>query len=78
MGDMLYNCRSLISLNLSNFNSEKITNISHMLYNCNSLLSINLANANIQNMRNKRYIFYNCNSLIHKISEKFENYYYFY
>ncbi len=61
---MFYNCTSLISLNLSNFNANIVTNMSYMFYNCFSLISLNLSNINTYNVTNMSYMFYNCNSLI--------------
>ena len=49
---MFYNCYSLINIDFSNFNSQKITNISHMLYNCKSLKNINLSNFYTKNVTN--------------------------
>ena len=31
---IFYNCNSLISLYLSNFNAQNVTNMSFMFYNC--------------------------------------------
>ena len=47
---MFSNCFSLISLNLSNFNTYNVTNMSYMFYNCNSLTSLNLSNFNTENI----------------------------
>ena len=35
---MFFNCYSLTSLNLSNFNTQNVTDMSYMFYNCNSLI----------------------------------------
>ena len=39
---MFYGCDKLVSLNLSNFNTQNITNIEHMFDNCVSLAKNNL------------------------------------
>ena len=39
---MFSNCSSLISLDLSNFNTQNVTSMSGMLYNCSSLISLDL------------------------------------
>ena len=36
---MFYNCESLTNLNLSNFNTQNVINMSSMFYYCNSLLN---------------------------------------
>ena len=41
---MFIGCKSLISLNLSNFNTEKVTNMNMLFYGCCSLRLIDLSN----------------------------------
>ena len=60
---IFYNCSSLISLNLSNFNTNKVTDMSHMFYKCSSLTSLNLSNFNTNKVNNMSYMFSNCSSL---------------
>ena len=43
---MFFDCNSLTSLNLSNFNTQNVTDMNYMLSNCNSLTSLNLSNFN--------------------------------
>ena len=64
MSAMFYNCYSLTSLNLSNFNTNNINNMSYIFYNCSSLTSLNLSNFNTNNVINMSYMFYNCYNLI--------------
>ena len=45
-------CKSLTSINLSNFNTQNVTNMSYMFSECKSLTSINLSNFNTQNVTN--------------------------
>ena len=37
MSMMFYGCESLVNLNLSNFNTQNVTNMSGMFCRCNSL-----------------------------------------
>ena len=60
---MFSDCDSLISLDLSNFNTQNITNMTGMFNYCNSLISLNLTNFNTQNITNMAGLFFNCNSL---------------
>ena len=60
---MFYDCSSLININLSNFNTQNVTDMSGMFYNCSSLTNINLSNFNTQNVTNMSYMFRNCSSL---------------
>ena len=60
---MFYDCYYLTNLNLSNFNTQNITNMSYMFYNCYSLKNLNLPNFNTQNVTNMSRMFNNCKSL---------------
>ena len=42
MNDMFYNCTSLISLDISNFNINKVYDMDNMFHKCTSLKSLNL------------------------------------
>ena len=61
---MFYDCNSLSSLDLSNFNTQNVTNMGGMFYNCKSLTSLDLSNFNTQNVKNMDNIFNGCKSLI--------------
>ena len=60
---MFSNCYSLISLDLSNFNTENVTEMCYMFSSCFSLISLNLSNFNTQNVKNMDSMFSSCNSL---------------
>ena len=60
---MFFGCTSLININLSNFNTQNVTNMSNMLCGCSSLTNINLSNFNTQNVTNMESMFCNCSSL---------------
>ena len=57
MGGMFYNCSSLTSLNLSNFNTNNVTNMGYMFFNCSSLTSLNLSNFNTNNVTDMSAMF---------------------
>ena len=59
---MFYGC-DLTNLDLSNFNTQNVTNMSWMFSRCNSLTNLNLLNFNTQNVTNMSCMFYGCNSL---------------
>ena len=63
MGGMLLDCSSLISINLSSFNTNNVTNMSFMFSNCSSLNSLNLSSFNTSNVTYMSAIFNNCSSL---------------
>ena len=41
---MFYDCKSLINLNLSNFNTQNVINMSYMFYGCNSITIFKFSN----------------------------------
>ena len=57
MSSMFYDCSSLTSLNLSNFNTNNVTNMSHMFFKCSSLTSLNLSNFNTNNVTDMSHMF---------------------
>ena len=59
--NMFYNCSSLTSLNLSNFNTNNVTNMSSMFRYCSKLTSLNLSNFNTNNVTNMRNLFKSLN-----------------
>ena len=61
----------LMQLNLSNFNTNNVTNMSYMFYRCSSLKELNLSNFNTNNDINMSCMFDGCsNDLKMKISTK--------
>ena len=60
---MFYNCNSLSSLDISNFNTEIVTSMEEMFRYCTLLSSLDLSNFNTQNVITMERMFYNCRSL---------------
>ena len=60
---MFHNCTSLSSLDLSNFNTQNVTNMQSMFSFCISLSSLDLSNFNTQNVTNMESMFRYCTSL---------------
>ena len=60
---LFYNCSFLVNIDLSNFNDEKIINMSNMFNGCSSLISINFIDFYGENVRDMSYLFYQCKSL---------------
>ena len=63
MSYRFYNCYSLKNLNLSNFNTQNVTNMIDMFSGCNSLTNLNLSNFNTHNVTNMEFMFSDCESL---------------
>ena len=66
---MFFCCESLTNLNLSNFNTQNVTNMKYMFYYCFLLTNLNLSNFNTQNVTNIQGMFYYCKSLAYLITE---------
>ena len=63
---LFFSCNNLKTLDLSNFDTNKVIIMSNMFNGCKSLTTLNLSNFNtvkIDNMRYMKDMFYNCNSL---------------
>ncbi|WEV59073.1 BspA family leucine-rich repeat surface protein [Bifidobacterium sp. ESL0728] len=60
---MFSKCGSLTGLNLTNFNTSKVTNMSYMFYYCSSLTGLNLSNFDTSNVTDMSGMFAVCLSL---------------
>ena len=58
MGYMFYKCSALTSLDLSNFNTAKVTFMRNLFCRCEALTSLDIHNFNIDNVTNIDYPFY--------------------
>ena len=61
---MFYNLSNIIKIDLSKFDSSKVTGMAAMFSFCNSLVSINFNNFNTSLVTNMNRMFNNCTSLI--------------
>ena len=62
-GNMFQQCRSLKTLDLSNFNTSKVTGMGSMFIGCSSLTSLDLSSFNTSKVTNMKWMFQNCDSL---------------
>ena len=63
MRSMFYNCKSLKSLNLSNIDTSRVTDMNSMFKNCLSLKNLDISSFKTLNVNNMDYLFSGCNSL---------------
>ena len=63
MSYMFRNCSSLTSLDVSSFNTGKVTNMRYMFYYCSGLTSLNVSSFNTGKVTNMSYMFYYCSGL---------------
>ena len=60
---MFCDCSSLKSLDLTNFNTENVTDMYYMFHNCTSLESLDLTNFNTAKVTNMKGMFSSCYAL---------------
>ena len=71
---MFSNCSSLKKLNLSNFNTNNVSNMNTMFSGCESLIELNLNNFNTDASTKMNHMFYGCsNELVLKIKTQYKN-----
>ena len=59
---LFYNCNKP-TLDVSRFDTSKVTNMQYMFYSCKSLISIDVSNWNTSNVTSMNNMFSNCNKL---------------
>ena len=75
MNGMFSGCYSLKELNLNNFNTNNVTNMSCMFDGCSSLQELNLNNFNTNNVTDMNEMFSECLiELKLKIKSQFKNF----
>ena len=57
MGWMFYNCDMVPSLDVSNFDTSKVTNMQGMFHSCNSLTSLDVSNFDTSKVTNMQHMF---------------------
>ena len=60
---MFYYCSSLTNLDLSSFNTSKVTNMYCMFSDCSSLTSLDLSSFDTSNVTNMDHMFWYCSKL---------------
>ena len=63
MNLMFAGCKSLTSLDVSNFDTSKVTSMSTMFNDCSSLTSLDVSNFDTSNVKNMTQMFCGCRSL---------------
>ena len=63
MGGMFYLCSSLTSIDVSNFDTSNVTDMSSMFEDCSSLISLDLSSINTSKVTDMGYMVGNCSSL---------------
>ena len=63
MNNMFSNCYSLSNLDVSNFHTTKVVDMSYMFSSCIKLSNINLSSFNTSKVKTMHGMFFNCKSL---------------
>ena len=61
---MFFKCQSITYLDLSNFDTQNVINMSNIFDGCSSLKNLNLSNLNTQNVKYMLSLFDGCSSLL--------------
>ena len=60
---MFQGCKNITKINLSNFDTSKVTTMQYMLNDCSNLNLLDLSNINTSNVEDMSFLFYRCNYL---------------
>ena len=60
---MFSNCSALTTLDLSNFDTQNVTNMESMFSNCSALTTLDISDFNTKNVTNMEYMFNGCSAL---------------
>ena len=63
MSSMFSNCKTLTSLDLSNFDTSKVTSMNYMFSQCSALTSLDLSNFDTSKVTKMYYMFFFCRAL---------------
>ena len=69
---MFYRCKEINDLDLSNFNTENVENMSMLFSDCSSLVELNISNFKTDKVKNMDEMFYGCLKLINLDITNFE------
>lgn len=61
--NMLYDCRSLINIDTTGWDTSKIIDMNYMFYNCLSLITLDVSNFDTKNVIYMNGMFYDCSRL---------------
>ena len=62
---MFYNCKNIIEIDFSSFNSKSIVNMLSMFEGCTNLIKVDLSSFNTENINNIDCLFLGCKNLVY-------------
>ena len=63
MGSMFFNCNKLTALDVSNFDTSKVTNMDYMFCDCYNLTALDVSKWDLSNVTRMNKIFDGCQNL---------------
>ena len=63
MSDLFFGCGNLVDIDLSNFETDNLENMSNMFYNCSKIKKLDLSNFDTNHVTNMSGMFYGCKEL---------------
>ena len=63
MSSMFRDCSALTTLDIANFDTKNVTNMSGMFYCCKALATLDLSSFDTKNVKDMKYMFYSCKVL---------------
>ena len=72
MWQMFYNCKSLTSLDLKDFDTHNVLSMSYMFFGCNNLTYLNVSSFDTSNVGNMMWMFAGCEKLTNLSVSKFD------
>lgn len=72
MWQMFYNCKSLTSLDLKDFDTHNVLSMSYMFFGCNNLTYLNVSSFDTSNVGNMVWMFALCEKLTNLSVSKFD------
>lgn len=63
MADMFFNCANLTTLDVSNWDTSRVTDMNSVFNSCSSLTSLDVSNWDTSEVTNMQQMFYSCGSL---------------
>ena len=78
MDSLFYYCYSLLSIDLSRFDTSSVIRMDYMFYSCSKLTSIDLSNFNVEKVYTLSRMFALCNNLQYLDFSPFKGSYHYY
>jgi surface protein len=69
---MFYDCKNILEINFTQFDTKNVTKMNHMFFFCSSLTTLDVSKFDTKNVTKMQCMFYNCSSLTTLDVSKFD------